>query len=153
MKGRPTGAFFYATAAFYTTQMKIHKIPESVLVVIYTAAGDVLLIRRADAPDFWQSVTGSKDRVEESFRDTAVREVQEETGIAMANDAITRKDREIVRKRKVLEAKIASLNSEFESVEEELNKVYQEQELRKQVMNNNRDALLSIRRGADKVAE
>ena len=57
------------------------KIPESVLVVIHTATLDVLLIRRADAPDFWQSVTGSKDVPEEDFRATAVREVWEETGI------------------------------------------------------------------------
>lgn len=58
-----------------------YKIPQSVLVVIYTAALDVLLIRRADATDFWQSVTGSKDALEESFVQTAVREVHEETGI------------------------------------------------------------------------
>jgi dATP pyrophosphohydrolase len=59
----------------------IHKIPESVLVVIYTAALDVLLIKRADAADFWQSVTGSKDALDEAFAQTAVREVREETGI------------------------------------------------------------------------
>lgn len=58
-----------------------HKIPESVLVVVYTPALEVLLIRRADAPEFWQSVTGSKDYAQESFEDTAVREVREETGI------------------------------------------------------------------------
>lgn len=57
------------------------KIPESVLVVIYTPALDVLLIKRADATDFWQSVTGSKDALEETFEQTAVREVLEETGI------------------------------------------------------------------------
>jgi dihydroneopterin triphosphate diphosphatase len=60
------------------------KIPQSVLVVIYTPALEVLLIKRADAVDFWQSVTGSKDRAEEDFRATAVREVQEETGIDCA---------------------------------------------------------------------
>ena len=38
-----------------------HKIPVSVLVVIYTADGQVLLMERADAPGFWQSVTGSQD--------------------------------------------------------------------------------------------
>jgi len=59
----------------------IYKIPQSVLVVIYTPALDVLLIRRADAPDFWQSVTGSKDTLGETFGQTAVREVREETGI------------------------------------------------------------------------
>ncbi len=57
------------------------KIPESVLVVIHTPALDVLLIKRADAEDFWQSVTGSKDRVSEPYRETAQREVLEETGI------------------------------------------------------------------------
>ena len=59
------------------------KIAQSVLVVIYTPALDVLLIRRADTADtvFWQSVTGSKDALTDSFADTAIREVQEETGI------------------------------------------------------------------------
>ena len=60
-----------------------HKIPESVLVVIHTAALDVLLIERADKPGYWQSVTGSKDSLEESLFDTAVREVGEETGICV----------------------------------------------------------------------
>jgi dihydroneopterin triphosphate diphosphatase len=58
------------------------KIPESVLVVIHTPALDVLLIRRADADDFWQSVTGSKDSEGEVPALTAAREVEEETGIA-----------------------------------------------------------------------
>ena len=57
------------------------KVPQSVLVVIHTPALEVLLIERADAPGFWQSVTGSKDDVHESFEDTAVREVREETGL------------------------------------------------------------------------
>lgn len=57
-----------------------YKIPQSVLVVIHTPALDVLLIRRADAGT-WQSVTGSKDHPDESYWDTAVREVREETGI------------------------------------------------------------------------
>lgn len=58
------------------------KVPQSVLVVIHTAALDTLLIRRADAEeDFWQSVTGSKEHAAESYRATAAREVLEETGI------------------------------------------------------------------------
>ena len=56
------------------------KIPQSVLVVIHTPALEVLLIRRTDAGT-WQSVTGSKDHEHEDWRSTAVREVQEETGI------------------------------------------------------------------------
>lgn len=59
----------------------LYKIPQSVLVVIYTPALNVLLIERADAPGFWQSVTGSKESLTESFAQTAVREVAEETGI------------------------------------------------------------------------
>ena len=58
------------------------KIPQSVLVVIHTRELDVLLINRADASGFWQSVTGSKDEVGESFAQTAAREVGEETGLA-----------------------------------------------------------------------
>ncbi|MBS3997511.1 MAG: dihydroneopterin triphosphate diphosphatase [Hydrogenophaga sp.] len=57
------------------------KLPKSVLVVIHTAALEVLLIERADAPGFWQSVTGSLDREDESFDAAAAREVAEETGI------------------------------------------------------------------------
>ncbi len=59
---------------------KLYKIPESVLVVIYTLSAQVLLIRRADAGT-WQSVTGSKDFPHEDWADTAAREVLEETGI------------------------------------------------------------------------
>ena len=58
-----------------------YKIPQSVLVVIYTPALDVLLIERADSVGFWQSVTGSKDRANERYRTAARREVWEETGI------------------------------------------------------------------------
>jgi dihydroneopterin triphosphate diphosphatase len=57
-----------------------HKIPVSVLVVIYTADGQVLLMERADAPGFWQSVTGSQDP-NETLVQTAIREVREETGL------------------------------------------------------------------------
>jgi len=57
-----------------------HKIPVSVLVVIHTAGGQVLLMERADAPGFWQSVTGSQDNGE-TPEQTAIREVREETGL------------------------------------------------------------------------
>ena len=65
-----------------------YKIPESVLVVIHTPQLDVLLIERADSAGYWQSVTGSKDRVEESLVDTCIREVGEETGIAIGSPAV-----------------------------------------------------------------
>lgn len=60
--------------------MPQYKQPISALVVIYTPALDVLLLERADYPDAWQSVTGSRDN-EETLRETAIREVEEETGL------------------------------------------------------------------------
>lgn len=58
-----------------------HKIPESVLVVIHSAALEVLLIERAGQPGFWQSVTGSLDTPGEPPAEAAARELFEETGI------------------------------------------------------------------------
>lgn len=60
------------------------KIPVSVLVVIYTARREVLLLERADQPGYWQSVTGSLDQLNEPYLDAARREVFEETGIDVA---------------------------------------------------------------------
>lgn len=66
----------------------MHKIPESVLVVIHTHDLDVLLIERADRPGFWQSVTGSLDALDEPLLQTAARELFEETGIVADGDTI-----------------------------------------------------------------
>lgn len=57
-----------------------HKRPESVLVVVYTRVSTVLLLRRVDRPDFWQSVTGSL-KWDEIPMQAAVRELREETGL------------------------------------------------------------------------
>jgi len=66
----------------------VHKIPVSVLVVIYTQDGQVLLMERADAPGFWQSVTGSQDEGE-TLEQTAIREVREETGLDASQFELT----------------------------------------------------------------
>jgi dihydroneopterin triphosphate diphosphatase len=66
------------------TSAQPFKIPESVLVVVHTRELEVLLVRRADHPDFWQSVTGSRDAPEEGLAETARRELQEETGLVAA---------------------------------------------------------------------
>jgi dihydroneopterin triphosphate diphosphatase len=64
-----------------------YKQPVSVLVVIHTAALDVLLLERAKHPGYWQSVTGSREG-EETLVATALREVAEETGIRARTDQI-----------------------------------------------------------------
>ncbi len=71
-----------------TAAPRAYKIPRSVLVVIHTPALDVLLLERAPWPGFWQSVTGSVDREDEPLRETALREVAEETGIDAARYAL-----------------------------------------------------------------
>ena len=57
------------------------KLPVSVLVVVHTTQGEVLLLERAMRAGFWQSVTGSLDRLDEPLEAAAAREVLEETGI------------------------------------------------------------------------
>ena len=66
-----------------TSKPRPFKVPESVLVVIHSAQLEVLLLERADQTGFWQSVTGSKDDPAEPLVQTCIREVEEETGIAI----------------------------------------------------------------------
>lgn len=57
-----------------------YKRPESVLVVVHTRGGEVLLLERTRPRGFWQSVTGSLEWGE-SAAAAAVRELREETGL------------------------------------------------------------------------
>jgi dATP pyrophosphohydrolase len=59
------------------------KLPESVLVVVHTAALEVLLMERAANPGFWQSVTGSREPDDPDLEATARRELLEETGLSV----------------------------------------------------------------------
>jgi dATP pyrophosphohydrolase len=65
----------------------IWKRPESVLVVIYTVAGEVLLLERQQPTGYWQSVTGSLEWGE-AAREAAVREVEEETGMRVSDQLV-----------------------------------------------------------------
>ena len=67
-----------------------HKLPYSVLVVVHTARLEVLLLERASRAGFWQSVTGSLDRLDEPTAAAAAREVAEETGIDAARGVLQR---------------------------------------------------------------
>lgn len=69
----------------------------------------------------------------------------EATGKVLRKHAVGRKDLEIQRKRKVLEAKIASLQEEFDSVADELNKSYVEEDLKNEIMEKNRKQLIDNR--------
>ncbi len=60
--------------------MESYRRPESVLVVIFTAGGEFLLLERRKPAGFWQSVTGSLEWGEMPDA-CARREVLEETGI------------------------------------------------------------------------
>jgi circadian clock protein KaiC len=71
--------------------------------------------------------------------------LEETTGKVLHSSALDRKDRELQRKRKVLEGKIDSLKSEFESTEEELNKIYIEEKIKKEVLQQTREQLTSLR--------
>jgi circadian clock protein KaiC len=67
------------------------------------------------------------------------------TNEVIRSNALSRKDREIERKRMVLESRVASLKEEFESVQEELNKSYIEEELKKQVLEKNKKQIIEKR--------
>ncbi|HQO28898.1 MAG TPA: dihydroneopterin triphosphate diphosphatase [Accumulibacter sp.] len=67
--------------------MKPYKRPLSVLVVIHTPDLQILLLERAAHPGYWQSVTGSQEG-DEALRQTAVREVSEETGIVIDGESL-----------------------------------------------------------------
>ena len=64
-----------------------YKRPESVLVVIYTISGEVLLLERRQPAGFWQSVTGSL-AWHESPGEAAIREVREETGLLVQDQLL-----------------------------------------------------------------
>jgi circadian clock protein KaiC len=73
--------------------------------------------------------------------------LREKTGVALRDFAVSRKDKEILRRRMMLESKISSLQAEFESAEEELNKMYLEEELKQDIIEKNRQEITKIRRG------
>ena len=72
-------------------------------------------------------------------------QLSEATGQVLRDHAVSRKDIEIERKRKVLKAKIESLKEDFESTQDELNKSYLEEDLRKEIMEKNRQQLIQNR--------
>jgi circadian clock protein KaiC len=60
------------------------------------------------------------------------------TSVELRNYAVNQKDRELERKRLVLESKISSLREEYETLREQLNRTFVEEELRKGILDRNR---------------
>jgi dATP pyrophosphohydrolase len=89
--GKSIGALGEASGDDLTEQVCMseatRKRPQSVLVVICTRGGDVLLLRRTRPATFWQSVTGSLSPGE-TPRHAAAREVREETGLLVGGALI-----------------------------------------------------------------
>lgn len=64
----------------YIVDQSSYKRPESVLILVYTELGHVLMLERKQPDGFWQSVTGSLEWAE-SPEQAAHRELLEETGL------------------------------------------------------------------------
>jgi circadian clock protein KaiC len=73
--------------------------------------------------------------------------IQQQTEELLAKHTLGRTNREISRKTKELDARIATLRSEYESVKEALENDFIEEELRKDVIEKNRDTLMKLRDG------
>ena len=68
-----------------------YKRPESILVLVVTRGGEVLMMERTRPHGFWQSVTGSL-RWGESAMAAAARELAEETGLRNVQPADLHKE-------------------------------------------------------------
>lgn len=71
------------------------------------------------------------------------------TGEALQKNAFNRKNKEIENKKLMLESKIAALNSEFELVKDELNRVYVESQLRQEVTEKNISEMTRMRQSRE----
>jgi circadian clock protein KaiC len=76
------------------------------------------------------------------------KELEEETGSALRMNSIEHKNRLILRKETVLAARIASLQEEFETLKEELNRNFIEEDLVKEMAAKNRAQLMHDRHHA-----
>jgi circadian clock protein KaiC len=68
-------------------------------------------------------------------------ELKEESSNEIRKTDLLRKDKVIERKKMLLDAKIASLNSKFESEKDDLDNTYLQQEIKNTIIENNRKRL------------
>lgn len=72
-------------------------------------------------------------------------ELEKATSQALREDELKRKNKEIEAKRRIVEEKILSLRSEFELAKDELNRIYTEAQLRKEINEKNMEKLIRLR--------
>ena len=75
--------------------------------------------------------------------------LEKETAEALQQDALNRKNKVIDNKKSMLESKIAGLTAEFALVKDELNRVYVEDQLRQDLAEKNRVAIVQIRQSRE----
>lgn len=71
--------------------------------------------------------------------------LQKQTEEILSKHSLGRKDKQIERKSKELQARIAALNFEFESIKDELKNDFVEQQLKNEVLEKNREKIVSLR--------
>jgi circadian clock protein KaiC len=77
-------------------------------------------------------------------------EINSYAGVEMRKYAISRKEKEIEQNRISLERKISALNDEFEMMKDQLNKVYMEEDMRKDIIEKNKKRIVGQRKNANK---
>jgi circadian clock protein KaiC len=75
----------------------------------------------------------------------AYQQLQVQADDILLRNTLSRKEKEIARRAKELASKIASLTSEFESVKEQLENEFVEQQLKKEVLETNRKQMVNLR--------
>ena len=71
--------------------------------------------------------------------------LKEATKEVLKDYALSRKDKEIERKKSILNSKISNLTAEFESIKDELNNIYLEDQLKEEIEQKNRTKLVALR--------
>ena len=71
--------------------------------------------------------------------------LKEATKEVLKDYALNRKDKEIERKKSILNSKISNLTAEFESIKDELNNIYLEDQLKEEIEQKNRTKLVALR--------
>lgn len=76
-------------------------------------------------------------------------QLETNTAAALRKNLFDRKNREIANKKLILDAEVTRLTKEFELAKDELNRIYTEEELRKEVAEKNKKQIMKMREKKD----